>query len=142
MGFILSPANFTVSPTSANGGAVTIVGAWVFYEPLPGFLTADSFTYTIADNLGGSAIGTVTVAILVDNDPAQNLAIVASGADTFDLVGNGIPGRTYRLQSTPSLSSPTWVIVPGGNLTANDVGFFIYPDIPNATTVFYRTVYP
>ena len=56
----------SVSANSAHGGTVTVSGKWVFYAPAPGWTSADTFTYIIADTRGGAATGTVTVNIKVD----------------------------------------------------------------------------
>ena len=97
------PLTINVSSTSAYGGTITVSNGWVFYTPTAGFTNADSFTYTVTDGHGGSAIGTVTVAIAVDNSPGQNLVITSLGGGSFLINGSGIPGRTYRMQSTDSL---------------------------------------
>ncbi len=132
----------TVSTTSTNGGTVTTSGAWVFYTPTAGFTNADSFTYTITDGHGGSTVGTVTVAIKVDDAPGANLFITDLGGGSFRIVGYGIPGRTYRLQSTDSLSPTNWQFVSGGSVTASSTGYFEYTDTPGAGSRYYRTVYP
>lgn len=56
--------------------------------------------------------------------------------------GTGTPGRTYRLQSTDSLSGGTWQDVAGGSLPADGAGFFQFIDAPVAPVRFYRVVYP
>jgi hypothetical protein len=136
------PLNISVSSSSANAGTVTVSGGWVFYTPAAGFTNADSFTYTITDGHGGSAVGTVTVAIEVDNDPGVNLAITDLGNGSFRIDGSGIPGRTYRLQSTDTLTPANWQDISGGSLTADSLGRFQYTDTPGVGARFYRTVYP
>ena len=132
----------TVSPASASNNTVTVSGAWVFFTPASGFTNADSFTYTVTDGHGGSATGTVTVAIKVDNAPSQNLVIVNLDNGSFRIDGNGIPGRTYRLQSATTLSPANWQDISGGSVTADTVGKFEYTDTPGEGSRFYRTVYP
>ena len=132
----------TVSTTSANGASIRVSGGWVFYTPPAGFTNADSFTYTITDGRGGSAQATVTVAILVDNAPSQNLVITSLGGNQYRIDGSGIPGRTYRLQSSDTASPFTWQDLSGGSLTADGVGRFQYTDTTTATMRFYRSVYP
>ena len=132
----------TVSSSSANGGTITVSNSWVFYTPASGFTNEDSFTYTITDGRGDSAIATVTVAIKVDNDPGQNLTITNLGGGQFRIRGSGIPGRTYRLQYTDELVPSNWQILPGGTVTADDSGVFEFIDTSGSPTRFYRTVYP
>jgi hypothetical protein len=131
----------TFSSTSANGGTITVSGAWVFYTPAAGFTNDDSFTYTINDGRGGSAVGTVTVAIKVDNAPSQNLVITALGGGSIRIVGFGIPGRTYHLQYSSTLISPDWQNIDG-SFTADGTGRFEYTDTPGEGVRFYRSVFP
>jgi hypothetical protein len=130
----------TVSATSASNNTVTVSGAWVFFTPVPGFTNADSFTYTVTDGHGGSATGTVTVAIKVDNAPSQNLVIVNLDNGSFRIDGNGIPGRTYRLQYSDVTGPFVWQDIE--SVTANSVGAFQYTDTSGSSMRFYRTVYP
>ena len=134
--------NITVSSTSAGNATITVSGGWVFYTPAAGFTNADSFTYTITDGRGGSAVGTVTVAIKVDNAPSQNLVITVLGNDQFRIDGSGIPGRTYRLQHSDTAGPFDWQDLTGGSVTADSLGRFQYTDTSTATTRFYRSVYP
>jgi hypothetical protein len=130
-----------VSSSSANGGTVTVSGAWVYYTPATGFTNADSFTYTISDGRGGSDTATVTVAIKVDDAPTQNLVITDLGGGNVRIDGHGIPGRTYRLQYTESLTPANWQDLPGGSKTADNTGSFSLTDTPGGVR-FYRTVWP
>ena len=57
----------------ANGG-----GQRVRYTPASGFSGADSFTYTIADRFGASAVGTVNVT--VSPPPPPSTALYTTGA--------------------------------------------------------------
>lgn len=132
----------TVSTNSANGAMIRVSGGWVFYTPPAGFTNADSFTYTIADGRGGSAVATVTVAILVDNAPSQNLLITSLGGNQYRIDASGIPGRTYHLQYSDTASPFTWQDMSGGSLTADSAGRFQYTDTTTATMRFYRSVYP
>jgi hypothetical protein len=50
-----------VAGTSGHGGKVTDTSGVITYVPPSGYFGDDSFTYTISDNHGGSATGTVTV---------------------------------------------------------------------------------
>jgi subtilisin-like proprotein convertase family protein len=135
-------ATITVSSTSSNGAVITVTNGWVFYAPASGFTNADSFTYTATDNFGESAVGTVFVNIEVDTSLGQNLVITNLGNGSYLIVGNGIPGRTYRLESTTSLNPADWQIIPGGSVTAGGLGSFQYTNTPSGGTNFYRTIYP
>lgn len=137
----LHTISITVSSTSTNGGTVTVSGGWVFYTPASGFTNADSFTYTITDGLGGSAVGTVTVAIKVDNAPSQNLVITNLGGGSMRITGSGIPGRVYRLHYTTTLVPADWQEL-AGSLTADGTGKFEYTDTPGVEARYYRSVQP
>jgi large repetitive protein len=130
----------TVSPTSASNATVTVSGGWVFYTPAAGFTNADAFTYTITDGRGGSATGTVIVAIQVDNAPSQNLTITDLGGGSFRINGSGIVGYTYRLQASDTIAPFTWQTL--SSMTADSTGKFTYTDTSGSSGRFYRTVYP
>ncbi len=69
----------TVTAVSAptSGGTATLnANGTVTYTPTPGYLGADSFTYTISDGWGGTAIGTVTVEVI------NNLAVLLNDSAT------------------------------------------------------------
>jgi len=134
------PVTPTVSTTSANGGTIRVSGGFVFYTPPAGFTNADSFTYTITDGHGGSAIGTVTVAVPVDNTQSQNLTITDLGGGSMLINGSGIPGYTYRLQYSDVTGPFIWQDLMG--VTADGTGKFSYTDTSAAPMRFYRTVYP
>jgi hypothetical protein len=134
--------NITVSPNSANGGTISVSQGWAFYTPAAGFTNADSFTYTVTDGHGGSAQGTITVAILADNTVGQNLAITSLGNGSYLITGNGVPNYTYTVQHTASLNPANWQNITGGNVTAGSVGAFQFTDTPSGGEGFYRIVYP
>jgi hypothetical protein len=136
------PLAISVSSTSANGGTITTGGDWVFYTPASGFTNTDSFTYTITDGHGGSAIGTVTVNLLTDDAVGQNLVITAQGGGTFLIKGCGIPGRTYRMQYTESLAPTAWTDFTNCNVTADSTGAFQFTDTSGSGSRYYRSVCP
>jgi subtilisin-like proprotein convertase family protein len=136
--------SISVSSASANGGTITVSGDWLFYTPAEGFTAADSFTYTLTDGHGGSAVGTVTVAIQNNTDTGVSLVAIDLGNGTFRINGSGIPGRVYHLQSTDSLTVVNWQDIAGATVTADASGAFTYVDVLPAgvTQRYYRAVYP
>lgn len=63
-----------VTPASAQGGTVSIVGQSVIYVPANGFNGPDSFSYTVADGRGGS--NSALVSITVSSNTAPQLTPV------------------------------------------------------------------
>ncbi len=133
------PLNISVSPTSANNATITVSGGLVFYSPPAGFTNADAFTYTVTDNLGVSATGTVLVTIQVNNNQSQNLTISVLGGPIL-IKGSGIPSYTYRLQFSDTSGPFVWQDLV--SVTADGTGSFQYTDTSGSPTRFYRTVYP
>jgi hypothetical protein len=131
-----------VAALSAHNGTITVAGDWVTYTPASGYTNADSFTYTAGDPFGASAVGTVNVAIKLDNDPGQNLTITDLGSGTFRIFGSGIPGRTYRIQYADSPLSPNWQDMTGGSVTADSNGVFVFTDTSVASVRYYRSAFP
>jgi hypothetical protein len=117
-------------------------GGYVFYQPNTGFLAGDTFTYTLSDGHGGTAFGTVTVNIVVDNSTAQNITKIETLGDGSKRVTfGGIPGRTYRVQTTDSLAPANWV--DRATVPADALGQFQFTDPPPLPlTRFYRSVSP
>ncbi len=57
-----------VSPTSANGGSVSLAGTTITYTPAQDFNGTDTFTYTVGDGRGGFDSATVLITINPVND--------------------------------------------------------------------------
>lgn len=69
-------------------------------------------------------------------------AIRAIGDGSLRIHFRGVPGLTYRIQYSESLTAPVWRSL--GNRTADAMGSFEIVDRPSAgsATRFYRSVYP
>ncbi len=134
--------NLTFSPTSANSGTVAQKGPWLYYVPAAGFTSQDTFTYTVTDGHGGSATGTVTVAIIAVNQPGANLVITDLGNGSVLINGSGVPGRTYRMQYTATLSPANWQDISGGSVTADSSGAFQFTDSAAFGSRYYRSAFP
>ena len=135
-----------VSSSSAQGGTVALASGQVTYTPPVNFAGNDSFTYTISDGHGGTALGTVTAT--VGSSPVSlNIVFgptMVSG--NFVVRFAGIPGQTYTIEAASSLAGP-WTKVANLAAPTTDQGFgvgvfqFSEP-VGGNTTRFYRTVYP
>ena len=139
-----TPLSLTAVSVAASGQAtVSLSGAYVFYQPAAGFTGSDSFTYALSDGHGGSATGTVTVNIKPDTGASQNVTnIEMLGDGSVRTSFAGIPNRTYRIQSTESLT-PLAVWTTRASFTANAVGEFQFTDPPVLPPQrFYRSIYP
>lgn len=51
------------SVSTPGNGTATVAGRLVVYTPRAGFSGADSFTYSVSDGKGGTAIGNVTISV-------------------------------------------------------------------------------
>ncbi|PYR91065.1 MAG: hypothetical protein DMF84_18525 [Acidobacteria bacterium] len=67
----------SVTAPSHGVAAVAPGGIGVTYTPAPNYFGADSFTYTVSDGHGGTAIGTVSITVAPVNDAPS----FAKGAD-------------------------------------------------------------
>jgi subtilisin-like proprotein convertase family protein len=128
------------SASSANGGTVASNSGWIFYTPAPGFTNIDTFTYSVSDGYSVPISGTVTVNIDPDNGPSPNLTIIALGNGSYSVLGDGIPGRTYRIEFAESVPQTNWQDL--GTATADDYGVFTFTDTSSTGQRFYRSVYP
>jgi subtilisin-like proprotein convertase family protein len=128
-----------VSSPGVSGGTVVSNGGWIYYTPPPGSTNTDSFTYAIGDGFGAPVTGVVTVNVLTDNGPSPNLTITALGGSAYNIRGDGIPGRTYRIQYS---NSPNGGWQELGSATADAFGIFQLTDANGSPQRFYRSVYP
>ena len=83
--------------TQGANGTVAVTATGVSYAPNANYFGSDSFTYTISDGNGGSAIATVNVTVTPVNDnPVANTdsATVAedSGVNAIDVRANDTLG--------------------------------------------------
>lgn len=132
-------------PNSVQGGTVVVQGATLIYTPATGYTGADSFTYTISDGQGGTAIGTVNVTVSPPGGGlSPNLVFWPAYADgKFSVTFAGIPGYTYTVEYATQLP-PTSGWQKLENYTAGANGLFEVTDIQISPSParYYRTVYP
>jgi autotransporter-associated beta strand protein len=131
-----------VSATSTNGGTVSFAGGVVTYTPVTDYVGADLFTYTLSDNRGGVATGTVLVDVASGTGTSSTIVSNSLVGTTMTLTLAGIPGYTYSVQTTTNTPPTTnwWTL---GTDTAGTNGLWIFVD-PNATNgvQFYRSSMP
>ena len=71
---------------------------------------------------------------------APNLSLVPQGDGSYNIIGDGVPGQTYHLQSIGDLATPNWQTL--GSVTADLSGYLQFNASPGATQQFFRTVFP
>jgi hypothetical protein len=139
----------SVSSPSAQGKSVTLADGVVTYAA-GDFHGVDTFTYTASDGFGGMTLGTVTVTVAAGTTGGVSLNIVGTisvANNTFAIRFAGIPGYTYTVERTDTLSPPDWQ--KAGNRTAPleagtwGIGIFEFSEeTGGAASRFYRTVWP
>jgi len=131
-----------VTYTGGNGATLTLSGDTVFYNP-NGHQGTDTFTYTVEDSLGASSTGSVSIGLITSDAESSNLITMETlGDGSKKLTFGGIPGRTYRVQSTDSLTPTNWV--DRMTVPATSLGRIVFTDddLPLPPQRFYRTVHP
>ena len=122
---------------TAQGGTVTIVDGWIYYQPPAGYSGPDSFTFTITDGVQ-TVTGMVSITASAEVGATVNIFKLVDEADDKRVLALGIPGRGYRLQVSGDLSSWTnsgsVVVCPAsGAMSFLDEG-------PLPPTRFYRVI--
>ena len=126
-----------VSTTSTNGGTVTLVGTNILYQPVAGFLGADSFTYTLSDGQGGAATAIVLVSVI--SGEGFNVIHIDGSTGPAALRFSGVPYQGYAIQRSTNLTD--WVTIT--NLPASATGTLNFQDpAPPSGQAFYRISAP
>ena len=144
-GFTLSVTG--VSSNSALGGTVTLIAGRVHYTPPTGFWGNDQFSYSITNDHGDAAGGTVTATVGAGGPVGLNITFgpVVQGSE-FVVRFAGIPGLTYTIEAASGLGGP-WIKVANITAPTTNTGFGIgafefREPIGAFESRFYRTVYP
>ncbi len=130
-----------VQNPSVQNGTVTTDGTNVTYTALGNFTGADTFTYSVSDNNGGTSTAVITVNV-VTNGGGYNLISgpVNNGNGTSTIHFAGIPGYSYALETTPSLTLPiTWTPVQTNTAASNGALSFTFST--SAGQGYFRTHY-
>jgi hypothetical protein len=133
----------TAASTPTAHGTTSVETSGVKYTPATGYKGPDSYTYTISDGNGGTAIGTVNVT--VDSGDGISVNIVSGPeiiGDQFHVTFAGIPDYYYQVQTALLSSGPsyTWSEL-GSPIKAGGDGRFEFTDTVNGSSPgrVYRT---
>ena len=129
--------------SSLAGGAISLSGSNIIYLPPTGYTNADAFQYLLSDgHCGGTTVGEILVLVNPDTNPASRVVVALAPDGSAQVRFEGIPGQTYRIQSSGSLTAPDWREV--ATRTADLFGNYLFVDPPstNSTTRYYRSVSP
>ena len=88
---------FTVTAVTQGANGTVLInpgGTFVTYQPVANYFGPDSFTYTITDTRGDSAVGTVTVEVTPKNDAPSfikgaNQTVLEDSARAVARLGHG-----------------------------------------------------
>ncbi|MBS0661396.1 MAG: cadherin-like domain-containing protein [Verrucomicrobia bacterium] len=117
----------SVSAASALGGAASLVGGTISYQPPAGFVGSDSLGYTLADGRGGTASGTVQIFVTAAGQPSARVQSVNfGGPSSTTLQVSALPGVAYVVQASDDLSG-AWLDA-SGTLLADGTGALTWTD--------------
>ena len=124
---------------SAQGASLATNASYIFYTPAAGNNNGDSLSYTVADDHGGSATGTIQVSVVT---PGGQIKAISASGGTVTVQFAGIPGYTYvvrRATDAAFTQNVTTVLTT----TAPEHGLFSYTDLnPPNPTAYYRMQTP
>jgi hypothetical protein len=126
----------TFSSLSANGGRVYQAGTNLVYIPAANFAGADLFAYLVADGRGGEGFGIIGLTVLRQNTLSLDLNQMQAAGVRVQM--GGIPGRTYRIETTTDLGQ--WTLLT--TVVANAQGVIDVVDTAarSSDRRFYRAV--
>ena len=119
------------------GGRVTLFGGIINYTARDGFTGIDTFTYTIQDSAGATAVGTVSISV---SGTARLTAIQPNADRTIVLEFTGPPGKSCQVLA--SENTQTWTKI--GDSICDTQGHGQYVDTGAGTNRFrlYRIEWP
>lgn len=137
---------------STNGGTVTLNSGKITYLPPTNYYGTDAFYYTVQDCAGytnatpGLVVVTISGNVLNPNLVSTTFEPIGGGTNIYTILGQGIPGLTYRLQRAEVLdiTNTIWTDLmqtTAGSGGATNAGQIILMDTNDLPAVFYRTKY-
>ena len=126
----------SVTPTSTNGGTVVLSDKVIIYTPVLGFVGQDLFAYILDDGVD-TAQGTVAITVASGNGPSLNkISITPQSDGNLVMQFAGIPGRSYRVQSAPTITGP-WADL-SDVIIADPTGLIQFRTPAAGSAQFYR----
>ncbi|MBN2703373.1 MAG: cadherin-like domain-containing protein, partial [Pontiellaceae bacterium] len=129
----------SVDASSASGYTVSTSGSWL-YMLADSSSGADSFEFSVTNIYGGASSGTVNLTVDSGEENSSytlNLVSTETVGDAVTVTFAGIPGRTFDLQGTESLSEPiSWADL--GTITFDAQGRGIFTENPAPSPRYYR----
>jgi hypothetical protein len=129
--------------TNSTSGNVTTAGVVVTYTPVTNHIGQDSFTYSVTDQLSGTATGTNFINIVATTPPVLSAAVLSSGNIVLSGSG-GTPNLTYDVLETTNVATPLTNWTDLGTFNFSGTGSFSN-SIPVSTSppnMFYRIRVP
>ncbi len=135
-----------VSPTSANGGTVSLSGTSVVYTPALNFNGTDTFTYTVRDDGSptAEAVATVTMTVTAVNDAptagadtsgtSKGLAVTISPTT---LLANDSPGPANESGQTLSITAVSNAVNGSVALVGGQIVFTPAPNFSGPASFQY-----
>ena len=116
-----SGETLTVTAVSAAGNGTPAIangGAAVSYTPNSGFSGADSFTYTISDGNGGTAIATVNISVqAVNTTPVNTLPGPQTVSEDSQLLFSSAAGNPITVADSNNPTLTVQISVTNGTFT-------------------------
>ena len=131
----------SVGTSSVLSGTIVSNGLWLYYTPPVGNTNADSFTYSIADTLGGSSTGTVNITTRLDAAPSLTLRVTPLAGGNYLIQFDGFPNGTYDVEAATALNPANWQTWVTTNTDANGMITLIDTSSNGAPAKYYRTLY-
>jgi hypothetical protein len=130
----------SVGPTTRRGGTVGLSHGAVVYMPPAGPELWDAFDYVVQDG-EATATATVTLQFGSASNGSRLTPVWDRHSAVLRLNCSGVPGRTYLIQTAPSLPG-AWQNLSTNVAGTNGAFEWTEPANPGAPRRFYRTALP
>lgn len=128
-----------IATTNGVSGSVSTNGTSVTYTPTAGFSGIDSFTYTVSDGHGGTAVGQVTVTVAAAESLGITLAEFRTTTSQWRVDGTSTAiGATVTIHVGSTLGGPvlgTSVVAVGGAWILRLTNSAIQPDASRTVSI-------